>query len=223
MGGAHRPASCIWNVSFPTWGVAKHSCYFLELRQGEVRHSRGPDGPGPPARRWPYRRTLLVVSAHTEDRDGGGLRASGGAMRRAGAATPRPDKRRAMGRIEHKLLVGDGHPNRPKTFTRSPLNPTIPQKVTNVSIYHKGSEPSRLKAPTHDRSRYAEHGGCSCTLNRRVRAPPGIVILAPPEVPRNAERAPSEGRASQEGCPNSAAEDSIKAGAPKDAPARSSP
>jgi hypothetical protein len=47
-------------------------------------------------------------------------------------------KRRAMGRIEHTLLVGDGHPNRPKTFARTPLNPTIPQKVTNVSIYHKG-------------------------------------------------------------------------------------
>jgi hypothetical protein len=26
-------------------------------------------------------------------------------------------------------------PNRPKTFAR---NPTIPHKVTNVSIYHKG-------------------------------------------------------------------------------------
>jgi hypothetical protein len=48
-------------------------------------------------------------------------------------------KRRAMGRIEHTLLVGDGHPNRPKTFARTPLNPTIPQKVTNVSIYHKGA------------------------------------------------------------------------------------
>jgi hypothetical protein len=35
-GGAHRPASCLRNVSFPTWGAAKHSCYFLELRQGEV-------------------------------------------------------------------------------------------------------------------------------------------------------------------------------------------
>src|SRR5215213_8329082 len=29
-------------------------------------------------------------------------------------------------------------PNRPKTFAR---NPTIPQKVTNVSIYDKGPEP----------------------------------------------------------------------------------
>jgi hypothetical protein len=34
-------------------------------------------------------------------------------------------QRRAMGRIEHTLLVGDGHPNRPKTFAR---NPTIPHK-----------------------------------------------------------------------------------------------
>jgi hypothetical protein len=47
-----------------------------------------------------------------------------------------------MGRIEHTLLVGGWpHLNRPKTFARSPLrNPTIPQKVTNVSIYDKGPE-----------------------------------------------------------------------------------
>ena len=46
-----------------------------------------------------------------------------------------------MGRIEHTLLVGGWrHLNRPKTFARSPSNPTIPQKVTNVSIYHKGAE-----------------------------------------------------------------------------------
>jgi hypothetical protein len=29
--GAHRPAWCICNVSFPTWRVAKHGCCFLEL------------------------------------------------------------------------------------------------------------------------------------------------------------------------------------------------
>jgi hypothetical protein len=46
-----------------------------------------------------------------------------------------------MGRIEHTLLVGGWrHLNRPKIFARSPSNPTIPQKVTNVSIYHKGAE-----------------------------------------------------------------------------------
>jgi hypothetical protein len=41
-----------------------------------------------------------------------------------------------MGRIEHTLLVGGWlHLNRPKTFARNPpSNPTIPQKVTNVSI-----------------------------------------------------------------------------------------
>src|SRR5215208_2554064 len=61
--------------------------------------------------------------------------------RRAEAATPRPDKRRARGRIEHTLLDGAcrRHPNRPKTFARAPLhNLTIPQKVTNVSICHNG-------------------------------------------------------------------------------------
>jgi hypothetical protein len=48
-------------------------------------------------------------------------------------------KWRAMGRIEHALLDGalSVRPNRPKTFARKP---TIPQKVTNVSIYHKGPE-----------------------------------------------------------------------------------
>ena len=41
-----------------------------------------------------------------------------------------------MGRIEQTLLDGEFsvRPNRPKTFARSP---TIPQKVTNVSIYDK--------------------------------------------------------------------------------------
>ena len=36
-------------------------------------------------------------------------------------------RRRAMGRIEHALLVGElpARPNRPKTFAR---NPTVPQK-----------------------------------------------------------------------------------------------
>src|SRR5215212_1052081 len=37
MEGGHRPASCICYVSFPTWGVAKHSCYFLEFSQETVR------------------------------------------------------------------------------------------------------------------------------------------------------------------------------------------
>jgi hypothetical protein len=40
-------------------------------------------------------------------------------------------------------------------------------------------------------------------------------MLAPPEVPRNAERAESEGRASK-GIQKSAAKDSIKADIPKD-------
>jgi hypothetical protein len=55
-------------------------------------------------------------------------------------------------------------------------------------------------------------GRCVDALGRGVPAPPGVVILAPPEVPRNAQRAQSIGRA-QEGCPKSAAKDRIKAGA----------
>jgi hypothetical protein len=50
----------------------------------------------------------------------------------------------------------------------------------------------------------------SCNaLGKGVPAPPGVVMLAPPEVPRNAESAQSEGRAEVMG--KSAAEDSIKA------------
>jgi hypothetical protein len=57
----------------------------------------------------------------------------------------------------------------------------------------------------------------SCNaLGKGVPAPPGVVMLAPPEVPRNAESAQSEGRAEVMG--KSAAEDSIKAGARKPRP-----
>ena len=58
---------------------------------------------------------------------------------------PSPARKcRALGRIEQTLLDGEFsvRPNRPKTIAR---NPTIPQKVTTVSIYAKGSEPSRLR------------------------------------------------------------------------------
>src|SRR5215207_9007731 len=56
-------------------------------------------------------------------------------MQRAEARKPRPDKRRARGRIEHTLLVGGWlHLNRPKTFAHSPLNPTIPQKSSSKPL-----------------------------------------------------------------------------------------
>src|SRR5215211_5290454 len=45
MEGEDRPASCICNVSFPTRGVAKHSCYFPELRHHEVRRITLPRTP----------------------------------------------------------------------------------------------------------------------------------------------------------------------------------
>jgi hypothetical protein len=54
--------------------------------------------------------------------------------------------------------------------------------------------------------------GGSCS-RPPVPAPPGVVMVAPPEVPRNAQRAQCEGPR-QGGVPKSAAEDSIKAGAP---------
>jgi hypothetical protein len=42
---------------------------------------------------------------------------------------------------------------------------------------------------------------------REVPAPPGVVILALPEVPRNAERAQSEGRARHDGEASAAGEE----------------
>ena len=42
----------------------------------------------------------------------------------------------------------------------------------------------------YERSRYAEHG-VGCNALGGVRAPPGILIVAPPEIPRNAEGARS--------------------------------
>src|SRR5215216_5683161 len=96
-----------------------------------------------------------------------------------------------MGRIEHKLLVGMPLPNRPKTFTRFPLNPTIPQKVTNVSIYHKGSESPNVAtvgAPTHDRSRCAEHGRMGCA--RPTGGSHARTARAPAQRAEGAERRP---------------------------------
>jgi hypothetical protein len=72
-----------------------------------------------------------------------GLGHRDGAKRRAGvnALDPSPARKwRARGRIEHTLLDGEFsvRPNRPKTIARYH---TIPQKVTNVSIYGEGPEP----------------------------------------------------------------------------------
>src|SRR5215211_7288052 len=82
-------------------------------------------------------------------------------------------------------------PIRPKTFAR---NHTIPQKVTDVSIYNKGPEKSRLrKLRPLDRARWRRaRGGCSCALYG-VPGPPGVVMVAPPEAPRNAKAAPDRG------------------------------
>ena len=71
----------------------------------------------------------------------------------------------AMGRIEHTLLdEGAFIPNRPKTIA---CNPTIPQKVTNVSIHDKGPEPSRLESSDPMR----EAGALSTTGSLRDSQP----------------------------------------------------
>jgi hypothetical protein len=64
------------------------------------------------------------------------------AASRGGSLKTSPARKcRAMGRIEHTLLdgVNGQHPNRPKTFAR---NRTLPQEMTNVSIYDKGRDSS---------------------------------------------------------------------------------
>jgi hypothetical protein len=58
----------------------------------------------------------------------------------------------------------------------------------------EGPEPSRLKAPAHDRSRCAEHGGVAGTDWHGVRVPPGVVMVSPPATTRNASKAQSKGR-----------------------------
>src|SRR5215217_4617064 len=104
-----------------------------------------------------------------------------------------------MGRIEHTLL-DEGRASSPTdlrpTPATPPLNPTIPHKVTNVSICDKRSEPRTGGCGGSDRMREAgvpsTGGSCRCPL-RGVPAPPGVVMVSPLEVPRNAEGAQSEG------------------------------
>jgi hypothetical protein len=102
-------------------------------------------------------------------------------------------KWRAMGRIEQALLDGGWrHPNRPKTFARNPLaTPPYHKELQMFLSTTKGRSPvpwEWWELRPHERSRCAEHGG-------RVRAPPGVVMVSPPEVPRNASRAKGEGPA----------------------------
>src|SRR5215204_4167491 len=69
-------------------------------------------------------------------------------------------------------------PNRPKTFARYH---NIPHKVTNVSICDKGPEPV-----SHGSSDPMREAGAPSTGGWVVPAPPGVVMVALPEVPRNA-------------------------------------
>jgi hypothetical protein len=74
-------------------------------------------------------------------------------------------RRRAMGRIEHALLVGElsARPNRPKTFAR---NPTVPPKVTKVSIYGEGRKPRGVKTSRALGFHYDAHSASSPSTNR---------------------------------------------------------
>src|SRR5215208_548892 len=58
----------------------------------------------------------------------------------------------------------------------------------------KGRSPIAMgKLRTYERSRCDEHGESCHSALRGVRAPPGVVMVAPPEVPRNASRTRSLG------------------------------
>ena len=84
-------------------------------------------------------------------------------------------------------------PNRPKTFARYH---TIPQKVTNVSIYAKGSKPVSHGSSDPIREAGAPSTWKSCRfVGLGVPAPPGVVMVARQTLVRNASMARSEGRA----------------------------
>src|SRR5215207_11127005 len=84
-----------------------------------------------------------------------------------------------MGRIEHTLL-DEGRASSPTdlrpTPATPPLNPTIPHKVTNVSICDKRSEPRTGGCGGSDPMREA---GVPSTGGWVVPAPPGILMVAP--------------------------------------------
>jgi hypothetical protein len=80
---------------------------------------------------------------------------------KAGARKPRPDKRRAMGRIEHTLLVGGWlHLNRPKTFAHSPLaTPPYHKKLQMFLFTTKGRDLYRDPGPALMRRSGQDGGG----------------------------------------------------------------
>src|SRR5215213_2750122 len=99
----------------------------------------------------------------------------------------------AMGRIEHTLLDEEQGliPNRPKTFARSP--PSQPHHTTKsyecFYLPQRAGDLSGGELRTYERSRCAEHGESCHSALRGVRAPPGVVMVAPLDLPRNAEGA----------------------------------
>src|SRR5215217_2635737 len=60
--------------------------------------------------------------------------------------------------------------------------PSTPVQRGQQYMHYKGRSPVRGRARPYERSRCAEHGELCHRAIRGVHAPPGIVILAPPEV-----------------------------------------
>jgi len=93
------------------------------------------------------------------------------------------------------------HDKGPQRPSKTPALFPLPQKRCG---YYSVIEPGQSEesgpptvgvvgAPTYERSRCAKHGEYDSAF-RGVPAPPGMGMIAPPEVPRNAEGAQSEGR-----------------------------
>jgi hypothetical protein len=138
-----------------------------------------------------YSTTLLYGSLKAApDRSKGAARG----IIKAGARKPRPDKRRAMGRIEHTLLVGGWlHLNRPKTFAHSPLaTPPYHKKLQMFLFTTKGRSPIAWELRPMREAGALSTGRCNAF--RGVIASPGIGMFAPLALLRNAEGTQSEGR-----------------------------
>src|SRR5215218_5663928 len=98
---------------------------------------------------------------------------------------------------KHPAASGRGaeHDKGPEPRSETPALFPLPQKrcgyYSDGGPGHSEGPESRnvanVGAPTHDRSRCDEHGESCHSALGGVLAPPGVVMVAPPEVPRNAE------------------------------------
>jgi hypothetical protein len=137
------------------------------------------------------------VAAGVEGRDQAAIKQDSSEVR-AGVdplKTSPARKWRARGRIEHTLLDGAEHRYgaTPTDLRPSPATPPYHKKLQMFLFATKGRSPvgelrPMIEAGAPSTEEVARH------LCGVVPAPLGVVMLAPPEVPRNASRAQTEGR-----------------------------